>query len=113
MANHKKYTVNGKVITRAEKTATKKKLPVVSTENADAEVLAKIEELHVFLTQRGLPYFIVSRTPESKTPIARFSFNHKHDDPVGTRENGEYIFTVAGNAIDQLTQSHVRVVKFY
>jgi hypothetical protein len=113
MANHKKYKINGKAVVRADKSTKATAKSTTTTDGGDAEVLAKIEELHVFLTQRGLPYFIVSRTPESKTPIARFSFNHKHDDPVGTRENGEYIFTVAGNAIDQLTQSHMRLVKFY
>ena len=114
MANHKKYKINGKDIIRSTVKKGRKDADVKKESTADdEEVQAKIEELHIFLTQRGIPYFLTSRTPKSNAPIARFSFNHKHDDPEGTRVNGEYIFTVMGNAIDQLSQGHFKLVKIY
>lgn len=80
---------------------------------ADLEVLKKCEEVHVFMTQRGLPYILIARTPDSAHPAGKFSFNHEHNKPEQTMRNAEWIFATLGNMIDRTSNGIVRLFKFY
>lgn len=107
----KKITINGKGKRKSQSTeAAPLDKPVLSPVDKDVE--AKIEELHVFLTQRGLPYLLVTRRPD-RTAVGRYSFNHEHNKPEVTRENAEWIFANAGAMIRSITGGVVNVTKTY
>lgn len=79
----------------------------------DQTVENKIEELHVFLTQRGLPYILLTKRPDDKKTIGRFSLNHLHDRLDITQANGEWMFANLGAMIRNMTNGVCSLIKFY
>jgi hypothetical protein len=104
----KKIVINGKG--KGAKKAAAPVQPQISP--SDQEIEAKVEELHVFLTQRGLPYLLVTRRSD-RTTIGRYSFNHEHNKPQITMENAEWVFGNVGAMIRGITNGVVNVVKTY
>jgi hypothetical protein len=79
----------------------------------DQAVENKIEELHVFLTQRGLPYILLTKRPDDKKTIARFSLNHLHDHQEITQANAEWMFANLGAMVRNMTNGILSLIKFY
>lgn len=80
---------------------------------ADQEVLNKIEELHVFLTQRGLAYLVLAQTPSKQIPAGKFSFNHEHNKPEQTFRNAEWAFRHLGDMLSRGTGGSVELIRHY
>lgn len=85
----------------------------VQLTTADKEVMEKIDELHVFLTQRGCPYLVIAQTPDTKHPAGKFSFNHEHNKPQQTYQNAEWVFRHLGGMLARGTGGVVELVRHY
>ncbi len=114
----KQISINGK---KSGKQNTKKAAEQAAAQGQDNQPLTatdqavenKIEELHVFLTQRGLPYILLTRRPEDKKTIGRFSLNHLHDRQDITQANADWMFANLGAMVRNMTNGIISLIKFY